>query len=169
MCFGHDNAGPFLSCIKEKKIKSSHATTMKKDHACVSIKSKKQSYVQMKLYRRQDISYVLHISVLQLILRSCISNPPWKMVMYKYTKSCIQHNRHVSCAKVVSTVYILTKLPNKTKGCAGYVLVGTLAFHNSLTEIWWLNQATCMKINRVAKLMLHANGPAYRRLCSVNK
>ena len=84
-------------------------------------------------------------------------------------KSCIQHGRHVSCAKVVSMVYILTKLPNKTKGCADYVLVDTLAFYNSLAEVWWLNQTTCMKINRVTKLMLHANGPAYRPLCSVNK
>jgi hypothetical protein len=45
-------ATPARSYHASKKIKDSHATVMKKDHAWVSIKSKKQSYVQMRLYKK---------------------------------------------------------------------------------------------------------------------
>jgi len=57
---------PARSYHASKKIKNSHATAMKKDHAWVSIKSKKQSYVQMKLYQKQDIDNVLHIQPMHI-------------------------------------------------------------------------------------------------------
>jgi len=60
---------PARSYHASKKIKNLHATAMKKDYAWVSIKSKKQSYVQTKLYKKkQDIDNVLHIQSMHICL-----------------------------------------------------------------------------------------------------
>ena len=66
MCFGHDNACPFLSCIKENKELACYCH---EERSCMDFYQIKETiYVQMKLYKKQDIDNVLHIQPMHICL-----------------------------------------------------------------------------------------------------